>query len=273
MKSAHPKKPSVAFVANATKPGAREAKRSLAAAAKKLGLALAPAAEADVIAVLGGDGTMLRAAHEFPGRPLLGLNLGGLGYLASVSGKAFDKALKMLARGRYSVSERTMLEVSNAGKTAVALNEIAFRGGLSGHAAVLDVESDGRAVTRYLADGLLIATPTGSTAYSLAAGGPVLMPGVPALVLTPLNPHALAARPVVVGDEVRFTVTLRSRAGGDDAEPVGVYADGELVFEGMCDSPVEVKKSASSAKLVELDGYDPYDVMSRKLGWTGSSVQ
>lgn len=262
----------ISFFANSSKAAAREAKARLKEMAAGLGLKAAPAASADVIIVLGGDGTMLRAVHEFPGKALLGLNLGGLGYLASVGERAFRKALEKLVKGRYSVSERSMIEVSSLGKTATALNEIAFRGGLSGHAAVLDVESDGRAVTRYLADGLLIATPTGSTAYSLAAGGPVIMPGVPALVLTPLNPHALGARPVVTADSVKFTVTLRKRAGGVEAEPVGVYADGELVFEGTADCPVEVRKSQLAAKLVELDGYDPYEVMSRKLGWTGSRV-
>ena len=262
----------VAFYANGTKAGARESKRELAKVAVGLGMNVSSPSRADVVVVLGGEGTMLRAAHEFPGIPLLGLNLGGLGYLASVGERAFVKALRMLARGRYSVSERTMLVVSGGGKYAVALNEIAFRGGLSGRAAVLDVESDGRAVTRYMADGLVVASPTGSTAYSLSAGGPVLMPDVPALVLTPLNPHALAARPVVARDTVRFTVTLRRRPGGA-AEPVGVYADGEPVFEVGVDESAEIRRASVTAKLVELDGYNPYEVMSRKLGWTGSNVK
>ncbi len=259
------------FYANSTKAEATHAKKTLAAAARALGLTVVRTGRPDVIVALGGDGTMLRAVHEFPGVPLLGLNLGGLGYLASVGEGAFTDALKMLAERRFTVSERTMLAVRGpSGETALALNEVAVLNGMTGHAAVLDVESGGRAVTRYFADGLVVATPTGSTAYSLAAGGPVLMPDVGACVMTPLNPHALGARPVVVRDTVHFTVTCRARAKGRE-EPVGVHADGEKAFELKVDESVEIRRSSRTAKLVELDGYDPYDVMSRKLGWSGSS--
>lgn len=264
----------VGFYANGTKPSARAAKRNLAALASDLGLAVVPPSRAEVVAVLGGDGTMLRAVHEFPGRPLLGLNLGGLGYLASVGGGSFAKALGALAKGRWSVSERALVEVRKPshGPSFLALNEIAVRAGVSGHAAVLDVESDGNAVTRFLADGLVIATPTGSTAYSLSAGGPVLVPEVPALVLTPLNPHALGSRPIVVPDSVRFAVTSRPRGAGA-RESVAVYADGEHVFDLAANETAEISRGDRTAKLVELAGYDPYKVMSRKLGWKGSSVK
>ncbi len=262
----------VRFYANGGKPQATAAKKRLSAEAKALGLVVTATGRPDVLIALGGDGTMLRAVHEFPGVPLLGLNLGGLGYLSSVGEGAFSKALKMLAKNRYSVSERTMLEVRHGMASAVALNEIAILNGMTGHAAVLEVESGGRAVTRYLADGLVVATPTGSTAYSLAAGGPVLMPDVGVLVMTPLNPHALGARPVVVRDTVRFTVASRRRANGA-AEPLGVYADGEKAFELKADESIEIRRAAITAKLVELDGYDPFEVMSRKLGWSGSNVK
>lgn len=259
----------IAFYANRTKAAAPAAVESLTALARELGMESASPSAADVVVALGGDGTMLRAVHEFPDKPLLGLNLGGLGYLASVGERSFAKALRALAKGRWSVSERTLLET----RGRVALNEIAIRAGVSGHAAVLDVESDGRAVTRYLADGLVVATPTGSTAYSLSAGGPVLMPDVPALVLTPLNPHALGSRPVVVSDGVRFAVTARRRSGGAGAEKAAVYADGEHIFDLGPDETAEIAKAARRAKLVELAEYDPYGVMSRKLGWTGSNVK
>lgn len=259
----------IRFHANGGKPKAVAAKRKLAAEARSCGLSVTAGA-ADVIVVLGGDGTMLRAVHEYPGTPVLGLNLGGLGYLSSVGGCDFAKAFRMLAQGDYSVSERTMLEVRRGRRSAVALNEIAILNGVGGHVAVMDVESDGRAVTRYIADGLVVATPTGSTAYSLSAGGPVLMPDVGAFVMTPLNPHALGARPVVVRDSVRFTVSSRSRADGR-ANPLGVYADGDKVFGLGADESAEIRRAAVTARLVELEGYDPYEVMSRKLGWSGSA--
>lgn len=265
----------IRFYVNSSKPNARAAKRPLAAEAKRLGLTVTTGA-ADVLVALGGDGTMLRAVHEFPGMPVLGLNLGGLGYLSSVGVGEFEKALRMLARGRYGIHERTMLEVvkrdGTSAQRAVSLNDVVVMHEMSGHVAAMDVESDGRAVTRYVADGLVIATPTGSTAYSLAAGGPVLMPDAAVLALTPICPHALGARPMVVRDTVRFTVTSRRRVTGE-AETLGVYADGEKIFDLKEDESAEVRRAAVTARLVELDGYDPYEVLSRKLGWSGANLK
>lgn len=224
---------------------------------------------AEVIVALGGDGTFLRAVHEYPNIPILGLNIGGLGYLASVEERDFDQALKQLAAGRYRISERCQLAVN--GKH-VALNDIVIAREMSGHSTRLDLEIDGRLVTHYMADGLIFSTPTGSTAYSLAAGGPVLMPGSGDLVVTPMNPHALGIRPLVVRDSSRFKVTACSRTAGN-AMKIGVYSDGENVLtldEGMS---VEIVKSELTAKLIELEGYDPYDVLTRKLGWSGSNVK
>jgi len=237
--------------------------------AEALGLVVKTRGLADVIIVLGGDGTFLRAARANPDVPLLGLNLGGLGYLSSVEERDFDRALTMLARGRYRVSERRMIVVNGQ---FVALNDIVITREMSGHLTRLDLKADGRRVTSYMADGLIFATPTGSTAYSLAAGGPVLLPESESIVVTPINPHALGVRPLVVRDTVRFVVTARSRTAGN-AMKIGVYADGENVLmldEGMS---VEITKSDRTAKLIELDGYDPYDVLARKLGWSGSNVK
>ena len=265
----------IRFYVNSAKPKARAAKRPLAAAAKALGLTVTTGL-ADVLVSLGGDGTILRAVHEFPGLPILGLNLGGLGYLSSVGTGEFEKALRMLARGRYGIHERTMLEVvkrdGTASERAVALNDVVVMHEMSGHVAAMDVESDGRAVTRYIADGLVIENPTGSTAYSLAAGGPVLMPDAAVLALTPVCPHALSTRPMVTRDTVRFTVTCRRRVTGE-AEKLGVYADGEKVFDLQEDESAEIRRAAVTARLVELDGYDPYEVLARKLGWSGANVK
>ncbi|MBO7683823.1 MAG: NAD(+)/NADH kinase [Kiritimatiellae bacterium] len=260
---------------NAGKPGAEAAGERLAARAAELGLSVADGGDADVVMALGGDGTFLHAVRKFPGVPVLGLNLGGLGYLASVERRDFPQALELLAAGRYRVSERAMLEVRRQGSAepaGVALNDVVVARETSGHAIRLDLAADGRLVTRYLADGLIVATPTGSTAYSLAAGGPVLMPDSGGLVVTPANPHALGVRPMVVRDTVRFTVTARARTGGDAAN-AGVYADGEGVMALAPGGSVEIFRSAATAKLVELEGYDPYGVLARKLGWSGSNVE
>ncbi len=258
----------VHFHVNAEKPEAAAHKGALVAAAARLGLAeAAEGRAADVVIALGGDGTLLRAVHAHPGVPILGFKLGGLGYLSSVGERDFGAALAALAVGRYRVSERRLLQVAGH----AALNDVVLTREMSGHSARLDLEADGKLVTRYMADGLIFATPTGSTAYSLAAGGPVLMPDSRSFVVTPLNPHALGVRPLVVSDDVAFTVTVRSRTAGN-ALRVGVYADGENVGALGAGDCVTVSKSAASARLVELEGYDPYDVLARKLGWSGSNV-
>lgn len=259
----------VRFYANVEKPRAAEARARLAARAAALGLRECTDQAADAVVVLGGDGTFLRAVHEYPDVPLLGLNLGGLGYLASVEERDFETALERLASGKYRISERRMICAN--GRFA-ALNDIVVMREMSGRSARLDLEADGRPVTHYMADGLIFATPTGSTAYSLSAGGPVLMPDSDALVVTPMNPHALGIRPLVVRDSVRFTVTARARAPGNTMK-VGVYADGENVLVLDEGDSVEITKSSRTARLIELEGYDPYDVLTRKLGWSGSNVK
>ena len=243
------------FHVNGEKPEAAAHRDALAAEAARLGLAVvAEGRAADVVVALGGDGTLLRAVHGYPGVPVLGFKLGGLGYLSSVGERDFAAALAALAAGRYRVSERRLLQV---GRHA-ALNDVVLTREMSGHSARLDLEADGKLVTRYMA-------------YSLAAGGPVLMPDSRSFVVTPLNPHALGVRPLVVSDAVSFTVTVRPRTAGN-ALRVGVYADGENVGALGAGEQVTIAKSAASAQLVELEGYDPYDVLARKLGWSGSNV-
>jgi NAD+ kinase len=259
------------FYANAEKPQAASRVAELSAAARRFGLEVTAAGEAETVVVLGGDGTFLRAARTFPGVPLLGLNFGGLGYLSSVGEEDFADALKMLADGNYSISERTRLEVRKIGSDIVAsaLNDVVATREMSGHAAVLELAVDSWCSTRYLADGLVFATPTGSTAYSLSAGGPVLMPDTGGLVVTPMNPHALGVRSLVVKDSSRIVLTSCCRADGR-AEKIGVYADGENVFMLDAGESMEIVRSSRPVSVVELADYDPYSVLSRKLGWAGA---
>ena len=262
----------VHFHVNSSKPEAKAAYESLAAALGGFGLELcAKGDDADVVIALGGDGTILRAARVHRSRPVAGFNLGGLGYLASVERRDFRKALAMLAEGRWRISRRTMLEARRAGggeRTALALNDIVLMRELSGHAAVLDLAVDGRGAARYFADGLVFATPTGSTAYSLSAGGPVVMPDSASFVVTPMNPHALGIRPVVLNDSVVMTVTSRARDEERDGK-IGVYADGVNAMMLDDGESLELRKSPEYASIVEFDGYNPYEVLSRKLGWAG----
>lgn len=269
----------VRFYVNDRKPRAGAVAAELSEFAVGIGLAVVEDAAADVVLVLGGDGTMLRAVHEFPDVPVLGLNLGGLGYLASVGEDDFRRALEMLRGGEFKVAVRSALTVRKVsrdgavgdGAAAAALNDVVVMREMSGHAAILDLSVDAKRPTRYLADGIVVATPTGSTAYSLSAGGPVLMPDSGSFVVTPMNPHALGVRPLVVGDGAVLTVTSRSRSDGEAAK-IGVYADGENAFMLEDGEVLEISKSPDGVAMVELDGYDPYEVLARKLGWSGSCV-
>lgn len=274
----------VHFHINPESEKSREALAAARAAAEAAGLAVAERGDdADAVVALGGDGTLLRAVRLHPLLPVIGFNLGSLGYLAAVGAGDVASAMAALSQGRFTVRERTLLEVGMAsahaggggnaqpGRRFLALNEVVVMREMTGHAAWLDLEADGRHVTRYTADGIVIATPTGSTAYSLAAGGPVVMPDAPTLVVTPMNPHALGARPLVVSDSVRFRVVSRRRVNGSE-ERLGVYADGQPVFMLGFGESIEVAKAAERAKFIELPGYDPFAVLSRKLGWSGQAI-
>lgn len=266
----------VHFHVNGSKPRAKAAQKTLAAALPSFGMKLCgKGGDADLVIALGGDGTILRAAKSHPDTPVVGFNLGGLGYLASVERRDFMKALAAIAEGRFKKSRRTMLEARKAGapdRAAIALNDIVLMRQLSGHAAILDLAVDGHGAARYFADGLVFATPTGSTAYSLSAGGPVLMPDSASFVVTPMNPHALGIRPIVLSDAVSIAATSRARDNERDGK-IGVYADGENVLMLDDGETVEIRKAPECALMAELEGYDPYEVLSRKLGWTGSCVK
>ena len=282
----------VAFYVNETKSAARTAADRLVSRAAEFGLETVPCGSDpafDLVIALGGDGTILRCVHEHPGVPVLGFNLGGLGYLSSVEKKDFDQALALLAGGRYRIAERTMLSVGascgadgQGSARVVALNDIVITREMTGHAAMIDLSVDGHRATRYLADGLVIATPTGSTAYSLSAGGPVVMPDARSFVITPMNPHALGIRPQVVADSSRLVINAisrdsvsasrRGKAAESGTAALGVYADGEPVAMLAAGDVIEISKSEQVAKFVELEGYDPYAVLAHKLGWAGTTL-
>ena len=259
----------VAFHVNRGKPGADEVCARLSAFAMSIGLEVVDGANvsnghggaSDVVAVvLGGDGTMLSAVHRFPGVPLLGLNLGSLGYLAAVEAPHFEDAISALGKGEFVISWRTALET----RGSHALNEVVVTHDVSGHALALELMVDGTSATRFSADGLIVSTPTGSTAYSLAAGGPVLLPDTQSFVVTPVCPHALLSRPLVVRDTARLTVRA--------ASPATVYVDGAKAFGIEPGEPVDVVKADVAVPLVELPGYDPCEVLSRKLGWSKAGI-
>lgn len=255
------------FHVNLSKPNAAATRDALTAHAKRSGITVVPCSEAEAIAVLGGDGTVLAAVHAYPSVPVLGLNLGSLGYLSGVEAPHFIKAIDALARGEFTITERSMLAVTAQGLTETrALNDIVISRGVSGHAATLELTFGANSTTRFIADGLVIATPTGSTAYSLSAGGPVLLPDTASFTITPVCPHALAARPLVVRDTTALTLRALPRNGIEDSA-LAVFADGRNCLSLSPGQALQIYKSATAARFITLNGYDPCSVLVRKFGW------
>jgi NAD+ kinase len=224
--------------------------------------------ESDLIVVLGGDGTLLSIARRTEERvPVLGVNLGQLGFLTEI---AEDEAMAMLARvvsGRFEVDRRMTLAASLERKGKVerrfrALNDVVITNGALARIIEFSVAVDGLPLTTYRADGMIVATPTGSTAYSLSAGGPVVEPNVQVLVLSPICPHTLSNRPVIVRPEAVVRIALGRRE-----------ADALLTIDGQEGMPlaggdeIEVRQGRTKVALVRSPDRVYYDVLRSKLGW------
>lgn len=226
------------------------------------------------VVVLGGDGTMLDAAHRLRGTglPLMGLNLGSLGYLTSVEESQFGAALACLRQDRFCVEQLAALsgEIRRADGTSVtlpdALNDVVVSRGTSGRLAWLELLLDGLAVTTYACDGIIVATPTGSTAYSLAAGGPIIMPGTRAFAIGVICPHTLTSRPLVVSDGSSVAIRVTR---GEPSVPLLVSVDGQDGIALAADEQVCVKRSPFDVPVIHLPNYNAFNVLSRKLGWGG----
>jgi NAD+ kinase len=229
------------------------------------------ARESDLMLVFGGDGTMLRAARETAGlgTPLLGVNIGGLGFLTAVSSDHLADALKKIWRGEFQFEPRALLEVSShyQGKknTSIALNDIVVGRGATTRPISLDVSVAGEFVTRYRGDGLIVSSPTGSTAYSLAAGGPIVLPTADVFTLTPICPHTLSNRSLIL--PLSSVISIKSLA----APPATMLsADGEAVVELNHGDEVTIRRSRRAARLVRLTDSSFLEAMRRKLHWRGA---
>ena len=207
------------------KPEAARLDRRLAEIFREKGPALVPVdsrnasalADVDVVAVLGGDGTILRALRLMGEKmvPVLGVNLGTMGFLAECAPEALEEAVRRLAAGDYRLEERMLLRVEReGGERALALNDVVVSRGACQRVLQADVTVDGQAAARFSGDGLVISSPTGSTAYSLSAGGPVVVPQLDCIVLAPVCPHTFSARPMVVSGESQIEAALAPRGAG-----------------------------------------------------------
>lgn len=223
----------------------------------------------DLIIVLGGDGTLLSVARLVGVRkvPILGVNLGGLGFLTEVTLEDLYETLEEVLSGGYQFSERLMLttHIHRQGERIAeysVLNDVVINKGALARIIEMETLIDSEYVTTYRADGLIISTPTGSTAYSMAAGGPIVYPSLQALLLTPICPHTLTNRPLVISDRVKVEVILIS-----ENEDVYLTLDGQVGFALRCQDVVEVRSSEHSIKLIKSTHRSYYEVLRTKLKW------
>lgn len=225
----------------------------------------------DCVIVLGGDGTLLQAAHDLSGRelPIFGINLGTLGFLAETEVAEMEEAFGKLFSGKYEIKEQMMLsvEVCVGGKKSQlpdALNDLVIT--RSGFSRVIGagVYINGELVNDYRGDGVIIATPSGSTGYSLSAGGPIVSPTTNMMVITPICPHSLNARSIVVSDADVVAVKIRMSKKTQEEEAIATV-DGRTAVNLRAEDYVQVRRAARRTKLVRLSGGSFYQVLGAKL--------
>ena len=251
---------------------------AVTAASGKIKSAVCPdaatlARQVDLLLVFGGDGTMLRVAREIAGSqtPLLGVNLGGLGFLTGVPSRELTRALKHVWLGEFTVEPRALIEASvrcNGRQLQLtALNDIVVSRGVVSRLIELDVAVDGEPLTRYRGDGLIVSSPTGSTAYSLAAGGALVSPTADVFELTPISPHTLTNRSLIVP----LTATIRVKAISPKPSTI-LNADGQIISDLSAGDLVTIRRSRRTVRLVQLADSSFFEALRQKLHWRGAYV-
>ena len=230
------------------------------------------ASKSKLILSLGGDGTMLTSARLAApmGIPVLGVNMGTLGFITPIAYEHMEKALSEALEGLYQVQPRSMLsaEVLRGGRTVekrIALNDVVVLRGPSAKLAEMETRVDSRLLATYKADGLIVATPTGSTAYALSVGAPVLEPRSRTLVIAPISPHTLSVRPMVLGDDAVIDVQAPS-----SLSPLSFSTDGESGFWLKASDRLRIRRHTKQALLMVPPDYDYWEVLRTKMGWRGN---
>ncbi len=268
----------IGLIGNADKPACARIVRQAARLIQRAGRtaiagndAAVLAREVDLLLVFGGDGTLLHAARKTAGlpTPILGVNIGGLGFLTGVPSAELARALKCVWLGQFKYESRALIEalgVCNGKKIReTALNDIVVGRGATSRLIALDVGVDGEHVTRYRCDGLIISSPTGSTAYSLAAGGAVVVPTAEVFVMTPICPHALSNRSMILPLASKISVKAISPL------PATILsADGRLVAELAAGDEVIIRRSRRAIRLMHLADSSFFEALRHKLQWRGT---
>jgi NAD+ kinase len=269
----------LAFVVNREKPGALELGRTLIAAARRAGLRPKfttryplPAGYLqgyDACCVIGGDGSLLSVAREASRAqvPIIGVNRGSLGFLTTFSADEARAQFSELLAGAYEVDHRSMLDCSTGpGLHDLALNDVLIKDANTSRLVRLEVFADRELVTEYYCDGLIFSTPTGSTAYNLSAGGPLIHPGAGVVAMTPICPHTLSNRSIIFRQGIRLKVCNRS-----PNTSLLVAMDGQRNLKVGVDSPILISISRHTLPLVQRPGYSHFAVMRTKLQWSGGA--
>lgn len=228
--------------------------------------------ELDIVIVLGGDGSILQAARQMAATqfPVLGVNCGHLGFLAALAPDQFLQHWPSIASGNFQVVDHVMLSVSliRDGETigqSLALNEAAILGGPPYVILDIDLYADGQIATRYRCDGLIVATPIGSTAHNLSAGGPILRRSLDAVVISPISPHTLTYRPVVDSAQTVLELVVT-----EPNESTSIVVDGRVLDRLQPSDRVRIERADVSFQLIAVPGHSDYRSLREKLGWGGS---
>ena len=228
----------------------------------------------EMVVVLGGDGTLLAAARALQKKqvPILGVNLGGLGFLTEITLAELYPMLEAILRGEYKTDERMLLEARVWRKEKVVdtfqvLNDVVINKGALARIIELETSVDQAYLTTFRSDGLVISTPTGSTGYSLSAGGPIVYPSLQSIIITPICPHTMTNRPIIVPKEATINVTLCSA----DQE-VFLTLDGQVGFKMELRDRVEIKKGEGFVKLIKSPSRSYFEVLRQKLMWGADIV-
>jgi NAD+ kinase len=271
----------LAFVINDQKPGAPELGQTLMAIAKKAGAKIKHTSEFplsagylkgyDACCVIGGDGTLLGVAREAARAqvPIIGVNRGSLGFLTTFSADEARAQFTALLGGAYQVAWRSLLDCSTGpGQHDLSLNDVLIKDELNSRLVRLEVFADEELVTEYSCDGLIFCTPTGSTAYNLSAGGPILHPGAEVIAMTPICPHTLSNRSIIFQHGVRLRVFNRSSGAR-----LLVAVDGQHNRVTCKAAPIEISLSKLKLPLVQRVDYSHFSVVRTKLKWSGGFTE
>lgn len=221
----------------------------------------------DILITMGGDGSILRVAHTYNeiNRAILGINLGHLGFMADVQVSEMIPCLEDFINGAYTIQKRTMIDgISSHGRSFFAINDCVLHRARNPSLVEIAIYVDGLLLNHFEADGIIIATATGSTAYSLAVGGPIVSPDIDAFILTPICPHTISNRPIVINPKKEIRIEYIS-----EKAPIEFVSDGLQHFEMKPKDHVILKKSERTFNLVNLKRIDYFSTLRHKLGWSG----